>query len=248
MQHSQQLNEGLRSNDLKDMVHNHLTIDSHRSKMGEDRDVCVLSFIVKDRNPAKDLMEFIERGYNFVLDADVSSGENADGEYYVFVEIKRTPELANNLKDLEYGIKKLTGVNEFTFKYHKDNNIHDLNEETVKRIIPSTPNDYDGFVTRVKTEGIKKFFNKTLMDDLTLDGDVITIHKPFDKQVKLKMVKEGEAGTILEGSTDTIAMDEKAISEIFWLTKVLGDYNINKVGESFMFDNNGQAMLLQRIE
>jgi hypothetical protein len=43
-------------------------------------------------------------------------------------------------------------------------------------------------------------------------------------------------------------MDEDAMSEIFWLTKVLGDYNINKVGENFMFDNNGQAMLLQRIQ
>jgi hypothetical protein len=43
-------------------------------------------------------------------------------------------------------------------------------------------------------------------------------------------------------------MDESSISEIFWLTKVLGDYNINKVGDKFMFDNRGQAMLLQRIE
>jgi hypothetical protein len=42
-------------------------------------------------------------------------------------------------------------------------------------------------------------------------------------------------------------MDEESMSEIFWLTKVLGDYNINKVGENFVFDNNGQAMLLQRI-
>jgi hypothetical protein len=43
-------------------------------------------------------------------------------------------------------------------------------------------------------------------------------------------------------------MDDAAISEIFWLTKVLGDYNINKVGDKLMFDNNGQAMLLQRID
>ena len=86
------------------------------------------------------------------------------------------------------------------------------------------------------------------MDDLTLEGDVITIHKPFDRQVKLKMVKEATTDAILEGVTDTITMDEAAISEIFWLTKVLGDYNINKVGSNFMFDNNGQAMLLQRIE
>ena len=86
------------------------------------------------------------------------------------------------------------------------------------------------------------------MDDLTLDKDVITIHKPFNQIVKLKIVKEDSVNSILEGVEDTITMDESSMSEIFWLTKVMGDYNINKVGENFMFDNNGQAMLLQRIE
>jgi hypothetical protein len=107
---------------------------------------------------------------------------------------------------------------------------------------------YEGFVNKVRTEGVRRFFNKTLMDDLTLDGDVITIHKPFNKQIKLRMVKEAATDAILENVTDAITMDEEAISEIFWLTKVLGDYNINKVGDKFMFDNLGQAMLLQRIE
>jgi hypothetical protein len=86
------------------------------------------------------------------------------------------------------------------------------------------------------------------MDNLTLDGDVITIHKPFNRQVKLRMVKEAATDSILEGVVDPITMDDAAISEIFWLTKVLGDYNINKVGDKLMFDNNGQAMLLQRID
>jgi hypothetical protein len=216
--------------------------------MGEDRDVCVLSFTVKDRNPAKDLMEFIEKGYNFVLDADVSSGENADGEYLVFVELNRNPKLAENIKELEYGISKLTNIENFKFKYYKEDSAHDLREETINSIVPTSPVDYDGFVNKVRTEGVKRFFSKTLMDDLTLNGDVITIHKPFNQQIKLRMVKEAATDAILEGIDDPITMDQAAISEIFWLTKVLGDYNINKVGGSFMFDNRGQAMLLQRIE
>jgi hypothetical protein len=60
-------------------------VDTFKSKMGEDRDVCVITFQVKDREPAKDLMEFIEKGYEFVLDSDVSSGENSKGEYAVFI-------------------------------------------------------------------------------------------------------------------------------------------------------------------
>jgi hypothetical protein len=245
---NQQLNEGLRPLDLKEMVYPTFEVDTYRSKMGEDRDVCVISFQVKDRAPAKDLMEFIEKGYHFVLDSDVSSGENEKGEYSVFVELSRSPRLAEQIKELTYGVRKLTGIDDFKFKYHKENAVREVTEETLKSVIPSTPGDYDGMMSRIKTEGIKRFFNKTLMDDLSLDGDVITIHKPFDKTIQLRMVKEADTDTILEGSTDTVAMDENAMSEIFWLTKVLGDYNINKVGENFMFDNNGQAMLLQRIQ
>ena len=245
---NQQLNEGLRPLDLKEMVYPTFEVDTYRSKMGEDRDVCVISFQVKDRAPAKDLMEFIEKGYHLVLDSDVSSGENENGEYSVFVELSRSPRLAEQIKELTYGVRKLTGIDDFKFKYHKENTVREVTEETLKSVIPPTPSEYDGMMTRIKTEGIKRFFNKTLMDDLSLEGDVITIHKPWDKTVQLRMIKEADTDTILEGSTDTVAMDEDAMSEIFWLTKVLGDYNINKVGENFMFDNNGQAMLLQRIQ
>lgn len=245
---NQHLNEGLRPLDLKEMVYPTFEIDTFKSKMGEDQDVCVLSFRVKDRSPAKDMMEFIEKGFNQVLDADISSGENEQGEYSVFVELNRTPRLAEDIKDLLYGIKKLTGINEFTFKYYKSTANHEVNEETIKRIVPSTPNDYAKVMLKIYTEGIKKFFNKTLMDDLTVDGDVITIHKPFDQKIQFKMIKEDSTETILEGVSDYPVIDEEAVSEAFWLTKIMGNYDITKLGENFLFTNGNRAMLLQRIE
>jgi hypothetical protein len=244
---NQQLNEGLRPDDLREMVHAVFEVDSFRSKMGEDQDVCVVSFKVKDRSPAKDLMEFIEKGYNFVLDADVSSGEDNSGEYSVFVEISRTPKLSEQIKDLTYGIKKLTGIEDFKFRYYKDNQMSEATEENFKNRIPSTANDYKGFMNKMQTENVKRFFSKTLMDDLTLEGDIITIHKHFDKKVQLQMVKDGNAESILEGIDDGYTVDEAASSEMFWLTKVLGDYNINKVGENFVFNNGNRSMLLKRI-
>jgi hypothetical protein len=183
-----------------------------------------------------------------VLDADVSSGENDQGNYFVFVELLRSKDLSEQIQQLTTGIKKLTDISQFQFKYYKNKSTHEVNEDSLKSIIPRTPNDYLSLLNKYKTEDVKRFFNKTLMDDLTLDGEVITIHKPFNNIIKLRMIKEAATDSILEGVTDTIIMDEAATSEIFWLTKVLGDYNINKVGDKFMFDNGGQAMLLQRIE
>lgn len=247
MQNNQQLNEGLRPTDLQETVYEIFEVDGFKSKMGEDQDVCVVSFKVTDRSPAKDLMEFIEKGYPFVLDADVSSGEDNVGEYSVFVEISRTPELAEQINELMYGVKRLTGINEFKFKYHKDSDIQEATEANLKSQIPSTAEAYGTRMTRLKTESIKKFFSKTLMDDLTLDGDVITIHKPFNKSLQLRMVKDGSSDSILEGIDDGYTVDEAAASEMFWLTKVLGDYNINKIGDNFVFNNGSRSMLLKRI-
>jgi hypothetical protein len=85
------------------------------------------------------------------------------------------------------------------------------------------------------------------MDNLSLDGSVITISKPFGSQVRLEIVKDGNAESILEGITDGYTVDQAATSEVFWLTKVLGDYNINKIGDTFVFNNGQRSMLLKRI-
>lgn len=248
LSNSEILSEGLRANDLEGMINSLFEIDSYRSKMGDDRDICVLTFRVKDRSPARDMMEFVEKGYGFVLDSDVSSGENDKGEYFVFVELPRTPRLNEQIKEIVLGVKRLTGIDDWKFKYHKAESQKELNLDSLTETVPSTPEKYDLFMNRVKTEGFKNFFNKTLMDDLELENDIITIFKPYGNKIKLRIVKEDEKDKILENSEDTFSLDSVAMGEIFWLTKVIGDYNINKLGDKFVFENGDKAMILQRIE
>jgi hypothetical protein len=238
------LREGLRPNDLEGMVDDLFEIDLYKSKMGEDRDVCVLSFRVKDRMPAVDMMEFIEKGFNFVLDADVSAGENSDGEYHVFVELPRKPKLSEYIKEITSGVQRLTGIKEWFFRYRNSFNRHEVDEQVVSKMVPNSPMDYDNLVEQEKTESIRSFFNKTLMDDLSREGDLITIHKPFNQKIKLKLVSD----TVTESVTESPKMDSDSMAEVFWLTKVLGDYNITKYGDKFAFENQGQTYFLQRTE
>jgi len=240
--------EGLRSLDLENLVYPTFEVDTYRSKMGEDRDVCVVSFHVKDRMPARDLMEFIEKGYNFVLDADVSSGENNRGEYHVFVEIERNTRLSKQITEMLFGIRRLTGINDWQFKYYKDKDKYSVSEDTLRKIIPSSPSLYEGKLNHYKTEDIKEFFNKTLMDGISFENDVITISKPYNQQIKLKLVKEGSADSVLSETSGSLELDNVAMGEIFWLTKVLGDYNINKTADGFVFENGEKAMILKRME
>mgnify|MGYP003348593912 CR=1 FL=1 len=50
---------------------------------------------------------------------NVDACENDKGEYSVFVELPRSPKLAEQIKDITYGVKKLTGIDDFKFKYYK---------------------------------------------------------------------------------------------------------------------------------
>jgi len=237
------LNEGLRQNDLKNLVKPVFDIDAFKSKMGEDADVCVLTFRSKDRYPAKDFMEFVEKGYNFVLDADISSGENNDGEYSIFVEIDRSKDLANHIEEILDGASKLTGIDEWGFRYYKDKKALKATTENLQNKIPTSKEMYENVVQKVKTEEVKSFFNKTLMDDLVLEDNIITIKKPFGVEIQLEKIDVDDPQSVLEGAE---AMDDTATAEMFWLTKVLGDYGISKYGNSFLFTNEDKAMLLKR--
>lgn len=133
-----QLSEGLERGDLKRLLHTELHIDEFKSKLGRDEDVCVISFKVKSKEPAKDLMNFCEKGYPWVLDSDVSSGEMDDGDYLVFVETERNNEFAENLLELIDDMLNLTeqDISEWRFRYHKGQDEHALTVEDIKSIVP----------------------------------------------------------------------------------------------------------------
>ena len=62
-----QLLEGLQYRDLEGMMKPTIHVDEFSGKMGDDEDIIVISFFVRDPQAAKDLMAWFEKGYDFVL-------------------------------------------------------------------------------------------------------------------------------------------------------------------------------------
>ena len=131
--------------DLARLVHDELHIDEYKSKMGTDADVCVVSFKVSGKEPSADLVSFIEKGYDFVLDADVSSGEKEGGDYLVFVELERTDKLPEQIIEIMEDIMNLTEqkIEEWRVRYYKSATDNELTQESLAKIIPLTPEAYD---------------------------------------------------------------------------------------------------------
>ena len=99
---SKRLEEGLRPGDLQHLILNKVSIDQFEPKSGDEKEVLVMGLYSKDEEPAQDLARFIERGYIGVNDTEVSPGPDEDGNYMVFVEMKKNKETMKRVVAVSY--------------------------------------------------------------------------------------------------------------------------------------------------
>jgi hypothetical protein len=106
--YNKKLNEGLEFKDMEGIVKPTVFIDEFASKMGSDDEVSVVSFYVRNNRAADDLVNWFEKGYDFVLDADRSPGEVKPNRYLVYVEMKRRSSLPEWIAELLNDMSTLT--------------------------------------------------------------------------------------------------------------------------------------------
>lgn len=237
----------LKSGDLRDLIDKVFEIDSYKSKMGIDGDIVVLSFTVTEQAAAKDLVNFIEKGYNFVLDADSTTGEQDDGMYRVYVEIERNKDVPEKIMELMDGVKKLSGRNDFKFRYYKNFKSLPLDQVSLSEEIPLDSTTYELVVNESNMKNFKNFFNKSFLDEITMnESDELTIKKSYADPVGFVVKDFGARSGILESIKETINVNDFA--EIIFLTKYIGDYNVTKFGKKTLtFENNGYTLVVERI-
>ena len=236
----------LRENDLRGLVKDVFEVDNYKSKIGNDRDVCVLTFIVDSKDPAEDLENFIEMGYDFVMDAECTSGELDDGKYRVFVEIERNRHLGEQLQELIDGVKKATGIEDFRFRYHKEFKSVEATLEQFEKKIPNDPDAYDAAVESSGINNFQEFFINSYVDDVKLLGETLTFKRVYKDLLEFKVVDFGEKFDIHQKTRGPIMLEGNGMAETIYLTKYIGDFNINKIGEQFVLEKDGYALILEK--
>jgi hypothetical protein len=213
--------------------------------MGKDEDIVVVSFKVTDKFPATDLMEFIEKGYSFVLDSDISSGEEQDGTYAVFLELARNKKVPSQIFTIINDAGKLCEIHDWRFRYYKEIASHTASLENLTVAIPLSAESYQEKLRDIKETHVSKFLDKGATNTVNLDiNDNLTISKPYAESLSLKLVDIGKYSVIKESVTGATQLDSKSISQTIYLTKYLGNYSIEKIGNEFMIINGDQAMLV----
>ena len=237
---------GLVANDLFGTIDKIFEIDSYASKMGDDKNIVTLSFSLTGKEAAKDLSNFLEKGYSFILDSDVTEGEQSDGMYRVFVEMERDSEVGDNIFEILDGVKKLSGKDDFKFRYYKGFRSHEATQDKISEMVPTDPEKYGITMQENTLNNYKTFFSNSFVDSIEMQENKITIKKKFADTLMFEFVDFGNTlNTIKQINESFDIMD--SYPEILFLTKYLGDYNISKYGEKLVFENEDKALVLKRI-
>ena len=123
---------------MKPTVH----VDEFSSKMGDDDDIIVISFFVRDETAAKDLMNWFEKGYDFVVDADRSPGEIKPNRYLVYVEIRRRSTAGAHVETLIDDLGTLTEFDKDDWTMHYRGKEVPFSRDEFDRLVPLSPKAY----------------------------------------------------------------------------------------------------------
>ena len=238
---------GLRAGDLHDLVKPVFEVDSYRSKMGSDEKIVVVSFSVMEQQAAKDLVDFIEKGYDFVLDADATPGEIDEGIYKVFVEMERNPRVSTQVMEILDGVGKLAEVEDFRFRYYKSFTSKPASLPNLEEMIPGDASGYDTIVSESGVNNFKDFFNKSYLETTEMFGDALILKKAYADPIAFTVKDFNDTHQINESIKEKINMNDYA--EILFLTKYLGDYNVMKFGnKTLTLENEGHTLVVERLQ
>ena len=127
---------------MEGLIKPEIHIDEFASQMGDDDDIIVVSFFVQEQEAAKDLMNWFEKGYDWVIDADRSPGEIRPNRYLVYIEIRRRTAAADHVEQMLDDLSTLTEFEpkDWTMVYQGQG--YPFSPEEFARVVPLSPKEY----------------------------------------------------------------------------------------------------------
>ena len=172
------LSEGLDYHDLEGQLKPVVSVDEYAAKAGNDADIVTLAFIVNSKLAGSDLVEWFEKGYEWVLDASVSDGEIAPGKYVVFVEMNRRSTVPGRIVELLHDLETLTDMRVSEWTVEVDDAEYPAEAEVLSGVIEISPHAYrekhpeeDSTESSEEDEGLNEMRHRAGIDTVKSYGE-----------------------------------------------------------------------------
>jgi hypothetical protein len=171
------INETLDYGDFKGELEPTVSVDEYSAKMGKDKDIVTLAFIVNSKLCGEDLTSWLETGYDFILDADVSDGEIDKGQWVVFAEMNRRLSVPEKIIEVLEDLQGLTGYKLDDWKIKVDDKIYKADKDSLKNVLQLSPKEY----ARLKRKEEKE---EKAEEELNQMRDLANLERPIDNEIE----------------------------------------------------------------
>jgi len=134
--------EGLDYHDMIGQIEPKVTVDEYAAKMGKDSDIVTITFTVNSKLAGDDLVGWLERGYDYILDASISDGEIEPGKYLVFAEMNRRTTVPERIINILDDLQTLTDLKLTDWVVSVEDEEHDADSELLKQVMVLSPHEY----------------------------------------------------------------------------------------------------------
>jgi hypothetical protein len=162
---SEPLTEGLRANDLEDLVLPLLSVDEFESKI--DDDAIVFGFYVSEQDAAEDLNRFLQKSAADLIDTDVSPAPDSQGFFMVFVEMTRTDKTAAAMADILADVDEIAGTSDWNMNVRGQSDLVAFSEKNLLKILKSGQ--------RSQRDNIYDFFQPSTLSKVVVEGRTVAI-------------------------------------------------------------------------
>lgn len=227
------ITEGLRIDDLKNLVLPVISVDEYESKISKD--ALVIGFYVHDKDAANDLNRYIQKSAISLLDTDVSPSPNQHGFYFVFVELMNNDKVGDIIKAILDEVSPLVGIDEWRMRVRKHKGVVKFSAELLTKYIKK--------INRINEEEISSFFKDSDLHCLDITGSIILLDQRL-----YEMIDFGEYDVVItenQLADKPIDLGLHAVSQCKKLQHLLGNqWMTYKINEFFVLHKDNNIILL----
>ena len=91
------------------------------------------------------------------------------------------------------------------------------------------------------------FFGRSYLEQVSVDQEDIVFQKKYAEPLRMRIADFGTKAEVYDNIDGPIMLEGNSMSEIMYYTKYVGNYNITKVGDKFVFENGKHAVALEKV-
>lgn len=164
---SSALQEGMRENDLADLVLPLLSVDEYQSKV-DPEEAIVIGFYVQDKAAAKDLNRFLQKSAVPLLGTDTSPAPDQHGYFMVFVEFMNNQRLAENVDAILQELKSLVDVEHWQMRVRGHDRLLRFSPDNLTNVLETTKK-------QSKKSEVIEFLQPSALNDVSFDEDAAMV-------------------------------------------------------------------------